>query len=626
MSFNRSRWEDNVIYVDSSEKLKMVVNWVYDREHIALDTETTGLRFHADKVLLLQLGDTHVQYVLDMYKLEGNPMMKPVWEGLCRPGVTCYAHNAKFDFGMIMGHFGIEIPRWVCTYIASELLSKGIKSSSSSLVYSLDKYLGEKVDKSAQASFQDMSWGDSFTEEQIEYAASDVKYLLPLWQEQKKQMDRWGMDKTRLYEMEFECIKACADLEYNGIYINQDKWLELKAKAVKIRDEVLEKLDEHFIKICPPDMFGRPIINYKSPAQVKPALSKLIDYKLPDTSEGTLSQFKEDHDVVDLVLKYRKSTKLVDTYGSEFLRKNVDPITFRIHSDFRQTGTETGRMASRNPNLQNIPSQQEYRDPFEVQDPENYRIISADFSGQELRLLIQISKEPALIKAVKENKDVHSYSASLVFGIPYEDFLTYDEEGNVIYDDEGEPVIKPDMKKSYRNPCKSITFGLIYGMGVQKLANTLGITISEAKELREKYFAAFPKVKALMDSIEAETKRTKMAYSPLDGRIKHLSFMDWDHPKHVGGAINQAKNFPFQGCGASTTKLAMARLRKRIKRENWDARLVNVVHDELIFEVHKDQANDFSKVVAEEMSKAFNVYAPDVPMTAKPEIGLHWIH
>lgn len=245
---------------------------------------------------------------------------------------------------------------------------------------------------------------------------------------------------------------------------------------------------------------------------------------------------------------------------------------------------------------------------------------------QELALLAEVSQEPKFLEALRDNKDLHSYCASLIFDIPYKDFFIYDENGNEVLDKDGNPEIKPDMKKKYRNPCKSLSFGLIYGMGVKKLAKELGITLEEAKELREKYFEEFPKIRELMTRLGENIKKRKYALSPLDGRRRDLSSIDWDHPGRVASAMNQAKNLPFQGCGASTTKLALCRLKSRIDEEGWDARICIVVHDELVVEVHEDIAEEVAKGVEEEMIKAFNYFASSVPMKVSAEIGPHWIH
>lgn len=237
-----------------------------------------------------------------------------------------------------------------------------------------------------------------------------------------------------------------------------------------------------------------------------------------------------------------------------------------------------------------------------------------------------MSKEPKFIYALENDMDLHCYSASLIYNIPYEDFFHKNKDGSIKRKDNGDPVRIEEMDKKYRSPCKSVTFGLVYGMGPRKLAADLGITIREAKKLLSKYFATFPNIKKLLDQLARKARETKLAISPLDGRCRDLNNFDWDDSGDASRAERIAKNLPFQGCGASTTKLALCRIKRRIDSENIDAMLVNVVHDEILVEVHEDEAEKMSAIVAEEMIKAFNYYAPDVPMVVSPSIDDHWIH
>ena len=263
--------------------------------------------------------------------------------------------------------------------------------------------------------------------------------------------------------------------------------------------------------------------------------------------------------------------------------------------------------------MTNIPSEAEYRAAFIAQDP-NYRIISADFSGQELRLLAHLSQEPKFIYALKNKMDLHSYSASLIYDIPYEDF--FDEKG----------VLKKEMKDKYRKPAKSLTFGLIYGIGPMKLALNLDIEIKEARNLMNKYFATFTHIKRTLDNLTKEAAKNKYALSPLDGRRRDLSTFDWDDSRQVAHAFNITKNLPFQGCGASTTKLAMCKLKRLFDKERYDAKIINAIHDEILVEVHKDEAEEVAGHVQTAMISAFNHYAPSVPMEVDPAIAREWVH
>jgi len=219
---------------------------------------------------------------------------------------------------------------------------------------------------------------------------------------------------------------------------------------------------------------------------------------------------------------------------------------------------------------------------------------------QELALIAYITEEPRFIEALNSNMDLHSYSASLIFGVDYEEFFYHGEDGKLeaikeddrlkleelslqkddkVIDKSGDPLIRPNMKKNYRTPAKSITFGLAYGMGVGKLARDLGISWKEAKTLLNKYFETFPAIKAKLEEITENAMKNKYAFSPLDKRRRIFSGVDWDHDGKVSHLKNISKNQPFQGAGASITKLAMCRMKKEIYENGWDAKLVNVVHD-----------------------------------------------
>ncbi len=249
--------------------------------------------------------------------------------------------------------------------------------------------------------------------------------------------------------------------------------------------------------------------------------------------------------------------------------------------------------------MQNIPSEDVYRACFRAQAPD-YKIISADFSGQELALMAHISQEENFLYALENDMDLHCYSASLIFDLEYNSFFYFGDEGkkeaikdnkklkiedltlgeeDILLDSSGEAVKRPDMKDKYRTPAKSITFGLIYGMGPGRLADTLKISFKEAKSLINKYFKVFPTIKQTLDKFVKMAMENKYAYSPLDGRRRIFSGVDWDHSGKVSHLKNVAKNMPFQGAGASVTKLALCWMKREIDKMGWDAKMILTVHD-----------------------------------------------
>tara|TARA_Y100000592_G_scaffold61278_1_gene95757 strand:- start:7953 stop:9743 length:1791 start_codon:yes stop_codon:yes gene_type:complete len=593
-------------YIQTIDKLEEALSYLKAQSAVAVDTETTGLDFITDKILLIQVGNEFNQYVFDVNSLGSD--IYPLLDWMKNKEVVKVFHNAKFDYSFFKTNFDVELENIRCTMVANQLLTQGLKLSSS-LKAILDKYLGIGMSKEEQASFIGMSMGDKFSPEQIKYAADDVKHLMNLYK--KLQTLLLERDMGTLAELEYETIRVTADLEINGIYINKDKWLALKDSAEQRMLNAKAELDEHFKPHCGVDLFGGADVNYNSPKQIQPVLQKITGQLIESTGEFALKRIQ--HPVIECLLKYREATKKMSTYGSEFIDKYVHPSTDRIHSQFKQLGADSGRFASKDPNMTNIPSEAEYRAAFTTQS-DDYKLIAADFSGQELRLLAHLSQENQFIHALNNNMDLHSYSASLIFGIDYDSF--FDEEGN----------IKKEMKKKYRNPAKSLTFGLIYGIGPYKLAANLNISKEEARELMNRYFKTFPKIKYTLDQLSNFARKNKYALSPLDKRRRDLSTFDWDNGRQVAHALNISKNLPFQGAGASTTKLALCRIKKAIDSNNYDAKIVNVIHDEVLVECHKDQADDIAKMVETEMTKAFNYFAPSIPMDVEAEIGDYWIH
>jgi len=555
------------------------IRWLENKKNskVAFDTETTGLNPKENKILLLQFGDEQVQYVIDVARIAtaNDDNIKSLFKTINSLNIILVAHNAKFDYKMVKGNYGIEIENIMCTMLGAKLLTLGRKHMIlTNLGVTLKRYLGVILDKSMQISFVGMTYGDSFTDEQLIYSGNDVKYLLPLLDKELKIISYRNLENVIVQE--FNCIGVTGDMELNGALIDVDKWLALEKIALKDAKGFKEKLDTSLRPYIDTsgDLFNEVLINYNSPKQLLPVLTKALGFKIESTGAPVLE--KLDNSITNLLLSYRKRTKLASTYGSEFLKKHLEKDG-KLRSTFIQLGPGTGRYASKNPNLQNIPADPRYREPFIA--PKGYKFISVDYSGQELRLLAHLSQDPAMLEALKTNKDLHAYSASLIYNIPYKDFFQLDEYGNIKYDASGEPIFIPEMKKTYRNNAKSLSFGLLYGMGPYKLSVKLEITLIEAKELMVKYFKAFPKVKVLMDKLVNDMMEKHYATSPLDGRKAFFTDLDWDDQSAVAHAKNQAKNLPFQAGGASCIKQSLIYIKEKINELKFDAQILFAVHD-----------------------------------------------
>lgn len=593
----------NISYISKVEELDEVVNWLQHQSYIGVDTETTGLSPLTSKVLLLQFGTIHKQYVLDAARIGKRGILR-VLETMNNPKITKVLHNSVFDYSMIKTNYGVELLNMKCTMLGEQLLIQG-RSQSAALDAVVKKYLGHVLEKSTRDTFQNHSYGDAFSEEQINYSGEDVEYLVQLHERIQSLLDSRGMHL--LSELEYETAPVLGNMSIDGIYLDKTLWTPLEEKAKVGLLAAKEKLDSHFKEYIDAhavvDLFGTHVheINYDSPKQVLPRLREITKLELSSTDAKYLEFYKDKHSAISDLINYRQEQKKISTYGTAFL-EHINPIDNRIHSQFKQLHAQTGRMSSDNPNMMNLPKSQEYRTPFCVQDP-SWNFISADFSGQELRLLAHASQEPEFIKALKEKIDLHRYSASLLFKKPYESIS--DEE---------------------RGQCKSITFALLYGAGPKKLSTKLNISYDDAKALMNRYFTVFTQVKKFMDQIVRRVEQEHYALSPLDGRRVDLTAIDWDNKALVAHAVNQSKNLPFQGAGASTTKLALVKINNIIKNKKLKARIVNAIHDEILVEVAPEDTDEVKVMVEREMISAFNNYASSVPMEVTAEVGKHWIH
>ncbi|MFG0318118.1 MAG: DNA polymerase, partial [Planctomycetota bacterium JB042] len=317
------------------------------------------------------------------------------------------------------------------------------------------------------------------------------------------------------------------------------------------------------------------------------------------TDARTLDQFRE-HPLVEKLLEYRMLVKLKGTYV-DALPALVHPGTGRIHTSFHQTVAATGRLSSADPNLQNIPIRTEdgrrIREAF-VPRREGNLLLSADYSQVELRILAHLSGDDQLRRAFREGKDVHRWTASLIFGM---------EIGEV----------PPDL----RGRAKAINFGVVYGMGPQRLAQETGMSVADAQEFIEAYFRTFAGVKEFLDRTLEDARRNGYVTTIL-GRRRYISELDSKHPRMAAMAKNVAVNTPIQGSAADLIKVAMLRLHERLASERLDARMILQVHDELVLDVPEGELDRTRETVVDVMEKAFEL---EVPLVVDVGTGKNWL-
>jgi DNA polymerase-1 len=330
----------------------------------------------------------------------------------------------------------------------------------------------------------------------------------------------------------------------------------------------------------------------------KPKRTKTKQYS---TSEETLQQIQDKHPIIRKVLEFRSVRKLLSTYV-QALPELVHEKTGKIHTSYNQAIASTGRLSSNNPNLQNIPIREErgkkIREAFIPHD-KDYKLMSADYSQIELRIMAHISGDESLIKAFQEDQDIHSMTAANVFHLDSIEDVTGDQ----------------------RRKAKTANFGIIYGISAFGLSQRLQIPRKEAKDLIDEYFKNFPKVKEYMDNM-ISTAREKGYVETLKGRKRFLENINSRNQTVRGMAERNAINAPIQGTAADIIKMAMLDIYEELMKNKMKSRLILQVHDELIFDVHKDEQETLRKMVTDKMENAMKL---DVPLTVESGVGENWL-
>ena len=603
--------------------LQDVVDYCNDKTILAVDTETTGLNHIDDTMIMFQIGDKDVQFVIDTRYIDISPL-KDILENV---SIVKILHNVKFDYKFLL-QYNVRLNNVWDTMLTSQVIHCG-KGMSHSLTNVLERELDIIMDKSVRSNF--ISKGsDEFTESEIIYGAKDVEYLVQLYYNQTVAVIEHNLIHT--VELENKAALAYADIEYNGIGLDKDKWLELAKKAkhkVIAMEEELDKFIESNPKLnkfvdsyVQGDLFiateqlRKVNVKWSSPKQVLNVF-RTYGLDIDDVNAKNLNVHTKNR-LVLIYIKYKEQAKLATSYGEKFL-ENVDSDN-RIRTSFRQI-LNTGRVASGKPNMQQIPADNAYRNCF-ISGYDDWVFVSCDYSSQELCIIATGSKDPVWIKALEDGEDLHSVCADLVYGKEWQNAA----EPDCAYMQSKSKCNCPKHKK-LRTNVKSINFGLAYGMGPHKLADTLLITNREAERLIEKYFKAFPAIKYFLESLGNYGKRNGYikTYAPYR-RIRW--FDEWDGnrtDKAVMGKIERAsKNTPIQGSGADMCKSALVMVRDHIHHNNLPVKLVMTVHDQIDTIVHKSYADTWKYTLQDIMEASTLDIIPSGLLKAETEISTVW--
>ena len=509
-------------------------------------------------------------------------------------------HNAKFDLHVLARAFkipqaDIDSANIVDTLIAAWMLSPGQSG------LGLDNQVMQRlqhemipIENLIGRGKNQITFNRAPIKDATEYGAEDAVYTLRLWEPLKKELEKFDYVKY-FFEQEMPLLKVLYQMETVGVAIDVPA-LKTLEQELQQRIEKLEK------EIC--DMAGFEF-NIGSPKQLGEVLFDTLglpEIKKRSTDAVVLEElsFRAPHPIVFSVIEYRELKKMQSTYIS-VLPTLLNPDTHRIHTSFIQWGTATGRLSSRDPNLQNIPVRSDLgkkiRAAFIPQGKDNV-ILAVDYSQIELRMLAHLSGDEALIESYKEGIDIHARTAAAIYGADIKD-------------------VTSDMRRD----AKVVNFGVLYGMTAFRLARDLKIPMSQAKDFITGYFDMYQGVQKYIEDVKASAHRDGYVET-LSGRRRYIAGIDSSDRMESQMAERMAVNTPVQGSAADLIKIAMIRIQKRINDENLPLRMMLQVHDELVFECPKDQVEAMAQMVKSEMEGAMEL---KVPLVASVGFGENWL-
>ncbi len=589
------------------------LNYLSNLEVVSLDTETTGIDCHTNKLLLMQVGDNHRQFVTDCTKIDIS-IFKEVLESK-----IVIMHNAKFDFRFLY-KYGIDIKNIYDTFLVECILTTGLSDDDRDLSLKgvVQKYCNIQLDKQIRGVIHK----EGNTERVLQYAADDIKYLSEVRDKQLLKIKELGLEKV--LELENKVVRVFSLMEYNGIGFNSSGLKEVSAEIDKLYQELIIKLDNIIYtesKTNPKlkkytqvqqDLFSdtrNTFINWSSPAQKTKILNEL-SLKVPDVAEKTLQKNKHKHPIIPLLLDYSKYAKLGSSFGTPLLTF-INKETNRIHGSIWQI-LSSGRISMSEPNLQQIPSHSELGVKIKACfiPRKGCKFVSADYSQFELRIIAEYSQDPLWIKTFNEDKDLHSILCTETFDIPLEDVK--------------KPFPgKPDI--SYRFLQKTLNFGLAYGMSKFKLSEVAQISVAEADKIIKRFFSKVPKVESFLNILaKAAVKngyiRTDLYYRRIRW-FKHLDLSDYGS---VGRVERQAKNSIPQGCNANIVKQALIDLQEIIDDNKYPINIVLQIHDEICTECPDELVEIWEPILTSTMIKAAEKVIKSVPIKVDSVISDYW--
>ena len=589
----------NYQVIQTAEDLRKAIETLTSQPVVGLDTETTDLDPYTSRLRLLQLATPERVFIVDFdHFANGNAAKSEATAPLRRlleaPRPIKIAHNAKFDAKFIKHNLGVDLGGLFDTLLASQLVGAGDIEERHGLETVASRYLNEAVDKSERLS----NWNFELSEAQLEYAARDAAILLPL---REKLIERLKSESLiRCAQLEFECVMPVVDIELAGFYMHKERWLEQLGIVEKRRAELAEQLQSVLAEESSQgSLFGGPQrddINLDSQQQLTKALTRL-GITLPESTRNwKLQPLAAQYPIIATLLEYRTVQKALTSYGENMIGM-INPVTKRLHADFRQIGAPTGRFACTNPNIQQVPHAVEYRRCFSGY-PEERKLIIADYSQIELRILAEFSGDQAFTNAFISGADLHRVTAAEVFN------TTVDQ-----------------VTKEQRDFAKRLNFGVVYGIGASRFAMMTGLSQPDAENLLRRYFGTYRQLDAYLREAANRAVSDRQARTG-SGRLVRFRYDENDR-QQISMTQRNGKNTPIQGTSADILKRALKLLKDELKDTN--ASVVNIIHDEIVVEADADDAEMVADKVEKVMVAAGQEYLKTVPVKVETEIADEWI-
>ena len=582
--------------------LELFIKKLMGQKRVCFDTETTSLDpLQAELVGIAFSWEAHKGYYVPFPedRPAADKLLKKLSPFFESESVEKIGQNLKYDI-KVLHRYGVPVNGPLFdTMLAHYLINPDMRHNMDVLAETYLNYspvsITELIGKKGK---NQLSMREVPLEQVTEYAVEDADITLQLASHFAPELEEAGV-VSLFKDIEIPLLRVLADMELEGINLDvdflNDLSGELDTDISSLEQQIYTEAGESF-NIGSPKQLGEILFD-KLKLVDKPKKTRTGQYS---TAEEVLSGLARDHSIIRSVLEYRGLTKLKSTYV-DALPQQVSPVTGRVHTDYMQAVAATGRLSSNNPNLQNIPIRTErgrqVRKAFIPRDAD-HTLLAADYSQIELRIIAALSEETNMIESFRRGEDIHAATAARVFKVPLE-----------------------EVTREQRSNAKTVNFGIIYGVSAFGLSNQTDLSRTEAKELIDTYYNTYPRLRTYI-SDQIDFAREHGYVQTVLGRRRYLKDINGSNAVVRGAAERNAINAPIQGSAADIIKIAMIHIHRRLKEEGYKTKMLLQVHDELVFDVYREELDTVSDLIRSEMERAYQL---EVPLVVDIGVGDNWL-